>query len=233
MPDSSINMECGDSAPLSDGQPRLPAALRPPGEPPSRLVQSGAEAPHSKAPPPEASATHRPWHHAPLHVLVERDLYMVTAGTFRKEPFFRSADRLELLHGRLHACAQEFGWQLHAWAVLSNHYHFVAQSPEDPSTLRRFLNKLHMTTSKAVNQLDATPGRKVWFEYWDTRLTYERSYLARLHYVNHNPVHHRIVTEATAYPWCSAAQFETHADLSFQRTVAAMPIDQLQVRDDF
>jgi len=180
-----------------------------------------------------ASSMNSPWHHAPLHVLVERGLYMITAGTYQKDVLFRSADRLQLLHDRLHACAQEFGWELHAWAVLANHYHFVAQSPADPGNLRRFLGKLHMTTAEAVNQLDATPGRKVWFEYWDTRLTYERSYLARLHYVNHNPVHHRLVTVATAYPWCSAGHFESHADPSFQRTVAAMPIDRLEVQDDF
>ena len=27
--------------------------------------------------------------------------------------------------------AHEFGWQLEAWAVFSNHYHFVGHSPEE------------------------------------------------------------------------------------------------------
>jgi len=27
-------------------------------------------------------------------------------------------------------------------------------------------------------------GRTVWFQFWDTKLTYERSYLARLNYVH-------------------------------------------------
>ena len=164
---------------------------------------------------------------------MERGIYMITAGTYQKAGFFHSKDRLQLLHDRLHACTQEFGWQLHAWAVLANHYHFVAESPGEANTLCRLLNKLHMTTAKEVNRRDHTPGRKVWYQYWDTRLTYERSYLARLHYVNHNPVHHRIATHADQYPWCSAAYFATHAELSFQRTVASMPIDQLKVPDDF
>lgn len=234
-----MNMECGGSTPLSDGQPRLsaPAFLSPTGQavepagrklPRGAALESGAEAPHSRKAP-----LSQPWHHAPLHVLVERGLYMVTAGTFQKALFFSSPERLQLLHDRLLACTLEFGWHLHAWAVLANHYHFIAQSPDDPKTLRRLINKLHMTTAKAVNQLDQTPGRKIWFEYWDTRLTYERSYLARLHYVNHNPVHHRVVAVATAYPWCSAAHFEAQAESSFQRTVAVMPIDQLEVPDDF
>ncbi len=164
---------------------------------------------------------------------MEKGVYMVTAGTYGNVRIFQSPERLQFLHDRLHACAQEFGWKLHAWAVLANHYHFIAESPDDAQTLRRLLNKLHMTAAKEVNRLDDTPGRKVWFEHWDTRLTYQRSYLARLRYVHHNPVHHHIVTHADQYPWCSAAHFAKQAELPFQRTVASMPIDQLKVPDDF
>jgi putative transposase len=174
-----------------------------------------------------------PWHHAPLHVVIERGIYMVTAGTVGKVHHFAAPERRQDLHDRLHAVAAEFGWELQAWAVLANHYHFVALSPEDPKSLTRMLNKLHASSAKVVNALDGTPGRKVWHQFWDTRLTYERSYLARLNYVHQNPVHHRLVTNATAYPWCSAAKFEVEAPVSFQRTVAVMPMDQLSVEDDF
>jgi putative transposase len=187
----------------------------------ANVSQSGAEAPHST------------WHHAPVHRLLERGVYMVTAGTYEKKLFFNTPERLSLLQDRLHACETEFGWTLQAWAVMANHYHFIAGSPDDPLPLRRFLNKLHMTTAKAVNQLDLTSGRKVWFEYWDSHLTFERSYLARLHYVHENPAHHRIVNDAQQYRWCSAALFTMTAPQSFCRTVAAMPIDKLGVKDDF
>jgi putative transposase len=173
------------------------------------------------------------WHHGPLHLLLERGVYMVTAGTYLKAHHFRQSDRLKLLHDQLQAIAEEYSWELEAWAVLSNHYHFVARSPDNPGTLKRMLGKLHTLTAKAVNLQDQTPGRKVWHQYWDTRLTFERSYFARLNYVHQNPVHHRIVTHATAYPWCSARQFEAEAPLSFQQTIASMPIDDLSVVDDF
>ena len=173
------------------------------------------------------------WHHAPLHVLMERGVYMVTAGTRGKVHYFDAPERRQDLCDRLHAVAEEYGWGLQAWAVLANHYHFVALSPEDPKSLTRMLNKLHVTSAKAVNAMDASSGRKVWHQFWDTRLTYERSYLARLNYVHQNPVHHRVVMNATAYPWCSAGKFESEAPRAFQRTVAAMPIDKLNVVDDF
>ena len=174
-----------------------------------------------------------PWHHGPLHFLVERGVYMVTAGTHLKEHCFRAPDRLEFLHETLHAVSSEYGWDLKAWAVMSNHYHFVASSPDNPASLRRMLSKLHTLTAKIVNAQNSTPGRKVWHQFWDTRLTFERSYLARLNYVHQNPVHHRLVTQATAYPWCSAARFESEAELSFQKIVASMPTNEISVVDDY
>jgi len=217
------NMECGASAPLSSGPPRRPNTTEP------RLArQCCTEAQHSIQ---EADIAR--WHHAPIHVLLEQGVYMVTAGTYKKENFFQSPERRTLLLERLKTCSNERQWELQAWAVMTNHYHFIALSPADPSTLRRVLNKLHMTTAKAVNELDNMPGRKVWHEFWETRLTFERSYLARLHYVNQNPTHHKLTQIASNYHWCSAAHFERHISSSFQRTINAMPIDKLEIQDDF
>ena len=154
---------------------------------------------------------------------------MVTAGTYQKKHYLNTSERLDLVERRLFACAEEFGWELHAWAVLSNHYHFVARPIGNPSSLRRVMAKLHMTTSKLLNQLDKTPGRRVW----DSHITFEHSYLARLNYVHSNPVHHEIVTEATAYPWCSAAWFERIAPAAFVKAVSNFKTDQLKVCDDF
>jgi putative transposase len=125
---------------------------------------------------------------------------MVTAGTYRKEDLFRTPERLTILQDHLLSLAPAYGWQLQAWAVFSNHYHFVALSPGDANSLRSLVRHLHSITARQVNSLDHTPGRKVWFEYWDTHLTYERSYLARLNYVHQNPVRHGLVTTAADYP---------------------------------
>ncbi len=173
------------------------------------------------------------WPHAPKHQLTETGAYMVTCGTYLKQHHFRDPQRLQVLHDRLLDLAVEFDWQLEAWAVFSNHYHLVGQSPEDPSTLRLFLTKLHTETATLVNQLDGTPGRQVWYNYRDSHLTYQRSYLARLQYVHTNAVHHGLVQMPTAYQWCSAAWFERTATPAFQHTLAALKIDRINVVDDF
>lgn len=142
------------------------------------------------------------WPHSPIHRLSEAGTFMVTAGTYLKSPLFGARDRLDLLCTTLFELAQTYGWQLQAWAIFPNHYHFVAISPPAAESLRRFVQHLHSVTAKRINLADGAAGRKVWFEYWETRLTYEKSYLARLSYVHSNAVHHGVVREATQYPWC-------------------------------
>ncbi|HVM61607.1 MAG TPA: transposase [Verrucomicrobiae bacterium] len=158
---------------------------------------------------------------------------MVTAGTYGKAHFFKGDDRLDLLESSLLRLAKQYDWQLEAWGIFTNHYHFVGRSPSDPETLTKFLRHLHADSARAVNKLDGTPSRKVWHNFWDTRLTFERSYLARLNYVHHNAVHHGLVSAANQYRWCSAAWFERTCPPATVKTIFSLKIDQLKVPDDF
>ena len=158
---------------------------------------------------------------------------MVTGGTYLKEPFFRGADRLEYLCGLLLELAERYSWQLQAWAVFPNHYHFVALSSPKGGTLVQLTRHLHGLTAIETNRWDNAAGRHVWYQYWDKELTFERSYLARLGYVHKNAVHHGLVREPSLYPWCSAGWFEREADTSMYKTVMGMKIDQVQVLDDY
>lgn len=173
------------------------------------------------------------WPHGPVHWLFEPGVYIITAGTVDKVPHLNSSRRLDFFQESLFEYASEFGWNLRAWAVLANHYHFVAASPPDPGTLRKFLGKLHMQTAKQLNCWDRTPARTVWFQYWESRITYERSYLARLNYVHHNPARHGVVLVAENYKWCSARWFVRNAPPAFVKTVTAFKTDKIHVPDDF
>ena len=173
------------------------------------------------------------WPHGPAHWLFEPGLYIVTAGTYRKLPHLNSPLRLDFFQRSLFECASEFGWDLRAWAVLGNHYHFVAASPSRPGTLRKFLGKLHMQTARQLNLWDNTPERRVWFQFWESRITFERSYLARLNYVHHNPARHCVVPLAENYNWCSASWFAENAPPAFVNTVKSFKIDRINLPDDF
>jgi putative transposase len=173
------------------------------------------------------------WPHAPTHKLSAEGTWMVTAATYRKQHFFRGTDRLTLLRDQLLLHLQKMGWRLEAWAVFSNHYHFVAQATAGCQPLSEVLKELHWRTAEEINATDSVPGRNVWHNFWDTQLTYPSSYHARLHYVHQNPVRHGLVTTASQYPWCSAYWFENTASVSQVRTIYGYRIDRVQVFDDF
>lgn len=173
------------------------------------------------------------WHHAPSHRLLERGAYIVTAGIYHKQHLLCAARRLDLVRDTLFGCAADFGWDLQAWAILSNHYHFVASSPDDPSSLGRMVSKLHTCTARELNRWDTQPGRKVWFQYYDTHITNAGSYYARLKYVHQNAVHHGVVRRAEDWPWCSAGWFEREATSVFRRMLEGIKTDRVHVEDAF
>jgi putative transposase len=163
----------------------------------------------------------------------EGGAFMVTAGTYQKVHHFGSAERLTLLENALLTLARDHQGKLQAWSVMSNHYHFVALATEEGCALRDMIRRLHAGTAVALNRLDGAPGRKVWYQYWDTRLTSQGAYYARLNYVHQNPAHHRLVANASNYRWCSALWFERAAAPAFYRTVTAAKTDRVNVYDEF
>ncbi|MBX3732160.1 MAG: hypothetical protein KF791_06155 [Verrucomicrobiae bacterium] len=176
------------------------------------------------------------WPHSPTHQLATGGTFFVTTSTYHKDHYFCGAQRLGVLHRGLLTVARDHGWQLEAWAVFSNHYHFVAHSPIGQPTaedLSRMLKTLHVRTSGWCNRLDRTPGRQVWFNFRETRLTYQKSYFARLNYTHQNPVKHGLVPAADQYPWCSAAWFERTASPAQVKTIYRFRTEKLQVYDDF
>jgi putative transposase len=176
------------------------------------------------------------WPHAPPHRLGKCGTYFVTVGTYQKAHLFRGHAALELLHDSLLREAREHGWQLEAWAVFSNHYHFVARPERDGmarADLGMMIARLHKSTASALNALHGTTGRKVWHSFWDSLLTFEKSWLARLNYTHQNPVKHGLVQRACDYPWCSAAWFERTATGAWRETVYSFKTNRLAVEDDF
>ncbi|NIR49584.1 hypothetical protein GWO43_13850 [candidate division KSB1 bacterium] len=175
----------------------------------------------------------RRWHHRPEHIFVPGTMYIVTASTLHQQHFFRGRERLRLLNKVLLEALDDYNWSVQAWAVFSNHYHFIAKSPEDATTLKSMIQRLHSQTSREVNKLDGTSGRQVWFQYWDTCLTFEKSYYPRLNYVHNNAVKHGLVQKAEDYPFCSAAWFQAQTEPAFRRKVESFRYDRIKIIDDF
>jgi putative transposase len=171
------------------------------------------------------------WPHAPLHWFDGADRFIVTAGTLHRRHLLRTPEHLDLACRKMFETFDEYGWSLQAWSVFSNHYHVVPVARNGAGPLHDCLDRFQNRCSTAINRLDGVEARKVWFQYWDTRLTYEKSWLARLKYVVFNPVKHGLVDKPDDYPWCSARWFADHASRAFFRTVMSFRIDRVNVKD--
>ena len=174
------------------------------------------------------------WPHAPPHRLLQSGTYMITAGTYQKSHFFKRKKYLAILENLLFKTAEKYSWKLEAWAVLSNHYHFLAHSESGSGeSMKTLISELHTRTAIEINRLDNQKGRRVWYQFWDTHITYQASYFARMRYIHNNAVHHNIVDNAEEYQFCSAAWFNLHADRVLKNTVNSLKTDRLKVFDEF
>jgi len=183
------------------------------------------------APAPVISA----WHHSPMHAYTPGCAYMITASTLQKHPYYHDDTRLSLLQETLLTAFAAYDWRPQAWAVFPNHYHCVALSPApgQGKALKTLMQRVHSQASRLLNTLDQTPGRRIWFQYWDTMLTYEKSYYARLNYTHNNAVKHGVAAQASRYPYCSATWFEQNAPRALYLKISAFKWDAVNVMDDY
>jgi putative transposase len=193
----------------------------------------GGKPPESKINPFKMKEIYKTYLHNPPHYFLPNAMYMVTGAIVNKQNLLLENSRKEFLLQTLFERANLLGWGLQAWTVLHNHYHFIAQAPEDASTLPTLIRQFHSITAIELNKRDETPGRQVWQNYWDTCLTYEKSYLARLHYVHMNPVKHGLVDNPMEYPFCSYRWFTEEGDDDLKSKVFNQSIDRVKVEDDF
>jgi len=183
----------------------------------------------------QAAKGTRDWPHAPPHRLGVAGVYMLTARTTKAAHILSDDAIKDWFQQALLGIADEFGWKMEAWAVLSNHYHFIAhigKGENSAESLTAGIRKLHSLTTKELNQRDGTPGRtRLWQNFRDTHLTLQRGYLARLNYVHRNAVHHGIVRLATDYKWCSARAFRSRVSPAWLATVASFKFDEIAAND--
>jgi len=170
---------------------------------------------------------YKSYKHNPPHLFQPSVSYMVTGAMKHKEPLLNTDDKKGKLCELLFERASILEWQLEAWSVLPNHYHFIARAPKNANTLSMLIRSLHSLSARYINSIDHRPGRQVWWNYWDRCIRDEASYLSMLHYVHMNPVKHGITHIAEDYPFCSYRWFMDHAESEFRKRVQDQPVDRL------
>ncbi len=62
------------------------------------------------------------------------------------------------------------------------------------------INRLHGASATFLNRKDGTPGRKVWWNYWDTCIRNESDFYTRFNYIHNNPIKHKYVNKLIELP---------------------------------
>ena len=139
----------------------------------------------------------------PLRLAFAGALYHVTArGNERRSIFLgdEDSDRAVFLDV-LGATCERFNWLLHAYCLMTNHYHLLVETPD--ANLSKGMRQLNGVFTQYVNRTHARVGH-LFQGRFKAILVERESYLLELcRYVVLNPVRARMVADPGDWPWSS------------------------------
>lgn len=134
--------------------------------------------------------TKREFH--PPHIYTDNACYFLTARIARQQRILSTDTNRTLLRDVLKEAVSREGIRLYAWVILADHYHLLLKTGE-AAPLHKFVKRLHSQSAILLNKQDATPGRKVWYQYWDRFPRNERDFWSYFNYIHINPIKHGYV----------------------------------------
>jgi len=133
------------------------------------------------------------WEFHPPHIYANNACYFVTASTAHHQKLFDTLPKRTLLHNTLKTATEDYDIQLYAWVILVDHYHLLLKTGET-IPLYKFIKRLHGESAIQLNKIDRTPGRKVWYQYWDRFPRNEKDFWGYFNYIHINPIKHHYVS---------------------------------------
>jgi putative transposase len=134
----------------------------------------------------------------PPHIYQDNSCYFLTASVAGRRRLLDTDEKRVLLRDVLKEEIMELDFRLYAWVILANHYHVLLMTNR-AVPIHRFVQRLHSKSAVKLNRLDRTPGRTVWYQYWDRFPRNEREFWSYFNYIHINPIKHgyaRVVDSA-------------------------------------
>jgi REP element-mobilizing transposase RayT len=131
---------------------------------------------------------------------------VINRGNYRRA-IFAGAGAAEAFVRTLEEAAVRFGWEVHAYVVMSNHFH-LALALTEPN-LSHGMKWLQGTWVRRHNGFRGLMGRPFQGRYKALLVEPGETLGKVCHYIHLNPVRARLVkaTEAARYPWSSLPKF--------------------------
>lgn len=145
--------------------------------------------------------------------------HIIQRGNNRQAIFSSAAD-YRILLDLLDENAQKFGVALHAYVLMSNHFHLLA-TPTSADGLPQMMQAVGRRYVRYFNDSQGRSGTLWEGRYRSTLIETERYLLACMVYIDLNPVRAGMVKEAADYPWSS---HEHYAGLRTDKLVTPHPL---------
>jgi putative transposase len=131
--------------------------------------------------------------------------HIIQRGNNRQAIFADTAD-YELLLAILHENAREFRVAIHAYVLMSNHFHLLA-TPETAEGIPLMMQAVGRRYVRLYNQKQGRTGTLWEGRYKSTIIQAERYLLACMVYIDLNPVRAGLVADPRGYPWSSHGHY--------------------------
>lgn len=121
-------------------------------------------------------------------------------GNDRQPVFFGDGDR-EVFLDVLARVATVMRWRVHAWVLMSNHYHLLLETPEP--NLSRGMRQLNGLYTQRINARHGRTGHVLQGRFKGILVERESHLVELCRYLVLNPVRARLVSSAAQWPWSS------------------------------
>jgi putative transposase len=139
----------------------------------------------------------------PLRDFVPGGFYHVTARGNGGRPIVRDDGDREDFVRVLARTAPRFGIHVHAWCLMTNHYHLIIEAPSgEVSKAIQYLNGIY---ARRFNERHERSGHLFRARFRATVLDCEEHLSAACRYVLLNPVRAGLVPDAEAWRWAGGA----------------------------
>jgi putative transposase len=137
----------------------------------------------------------------PLRIELAGGLYHVTSRGDRREVIYRDdQDRTDWLRVLGEVC-RRFNWRCHVYCEMTNHYHFVVETPD--ANLSKGMRQLNGVYTQASNRRHGLVGHLLQGRFKAILVERDAYLLELARYVVLNPVRAGMVPEAGDWPWSS------------------------------